>query len=136
LLINGRAGHAGHETADFAVSALPIQISAAVANASKKDIPAILRRTIMSFDEKIASDIVTLFPEDVLPHLSIDEIAKITNDRDPKTGVGKNNQIILRGMRGTTALIVLVDKERENLWVANLGDCQAGTDPPSSTDTN
>ena len=28
-------------------------------------------------------------------------------------------------MYGTTALVALVDPEQENLWLANLGDCQA-----------
>lgn len=33
-------------------------------------------------------------------------------------------------MYGTTALIALVDPDHQNLWVANVGDCQAGPSPP------
>lgn len=32
-------------------------------------------------------------------------------------------------MYGTTALVALVDPDHINLWVANLGDCQAGALP-------
>ena len=32
-------------------------------------------------------------------------------------------------MYGTTALVALVDPDHQNLWVANVGDCQAGRSP-------
>lgn len=33
-------------------------------------------------------------------------------------------------MYGTTALVALVDPDHQNLWVANVGDCQAGLSSP------
>jgi hypothetical protein len=72
--------------------------------------------------------------------LSVEEIKEIINDNDQESasstteGEGKNESpkpkesnhaIVTRIMRGTTALIALLDPARENLWVANLGDCQA-----------
>jgi pyruvate dehydrogenase phosphatase len=35
-----------------------------------------------------------------------------------------------RCMHGTTLLIALLDPSRSNLWVASLGDCQAGKATP------
>jgi hypothetical protein len=72
--------------------------------------------------------------------LSVEEIKQIVNDngQEPASstaeGDGKkessklkenNHAIVTRVMRGTAALIALLDPARENLCVANLGDCRA-----------
>jgi len=87
--------------------------------------------------------------------MSVEEIKQLINDHDPEaetetTSEGltseenshgekgkkkeKNHTLVTRIMRGTTALITLVDPQRENLWVANLGDCQATLVSSSQTD--
>jgi pyruvate dehydrogenase phosphatase len=60
-----------------------------------------------------------LFPSGV-GGLSEQEIRTIINDG------GENSARVARGMQGTTALVALLDPTRTNLWVASLGDCQAG----------
>lgn len=60
---------------------------------------------------------------DALADLDDDAVRAIVNDRED--GMQAYAKVRLC-MYGTTALVVLVDGRGENLWVANLGDCQAG----------
>jgi pyruvate dehydrogenase phosphatase len=48
------------------------------------------------------------------------------SEEDVDEIVSKNHDVLLKGMRGTTALVALVDASKENLWIANVGDCVAG----------
>jgi len=57
-----------------------------------------------------------------LTELPTDEIKRLINDH---SSGGENYAKVIRSICGTTALIGLVDPDKENLWVANLGDCQA-----------
>lgn len=126
-------GHGGHEVADLALSTLPGLVTNALDQASAtsvgrlipNDVSRILSEQIVAFDAKIASDIKDLFPSDLsaIENMHPNEISAIINDSDIE---GSNHAKIVRGMRGSTALLALVDKWRENLWIANLGDCQAG----------
>lgn len=59
-----------------------------------------------------------------LDTVSDKEIQDIINDHDRG---GENFYKARLCMYGTTALVALIDPGRENLWVANLGDSQAGT---------
>jgi pyruvate dehydrogenase phosphatase len=84
----------------------------------------ILRRCFASFDEAIAADVLDLFPGGVetLPHLPDRVIRDVVNESR-----GEVLQKAKLCMHGTTVLVALVDPEHEHLWVANLGDSQAGT---------
>lgn len=78
-----------------------------------------------SFDEAIAGDVLDLFPGGIesLSTYSDEQIRRKINDI--YTG-GENYKKARLCMYGTTALVALVDPDHENLWLANLGDCQAG----------
>ncbi|KAF9516475.1 hypothetical protein BS47DRAFT_1340814 [Hydnum rufescens UP504] len=125
-------GHFGHEVADLAVAHLPGLVATALDQAcannggslKPEDVSKILSEQIVAFDAKMASDIKDLFPSDLsaIEKMDPDEVSKIIEDLDV---TGSNHAKVLRGMRGSTALLALVDKQRENLWIANLGDCQA-----------
>ena len=111
---------------------------------SAATVSSILIRAISEVDDAITRDIVGLFPdgpEDMpvggfvdyrvlapqirsIEKLSDDQIDAIVNDF--QSGL-VNNTKILRGLRGSTALVSLVDPSGKNLWVASLGDCQAGS---------
>lgn len=115
-------GHGGHETADLAVATLPQLLSDAIASSSRsvEAISKALGDAIRALDERINDGIRDLFPRDpeafaTLSDAEVDEIVR------------KNHDKLLLGMTGSTALITLVDEAKENLWVANLGDCEAGT---------
>ena len=58
-----------------------------------------------------------------LEKLSDEEIRSVINDKEHGW---KNYRKAQLCMYGTTALVYLVNPQQENLWVANLGDCQAG----------
>ncbi|KAJ7072487.1 protein serine threonine phosphatase 2C [Mycena amicta] len=89
-------GHAGHETADYAV-----------ATVDPPTITNILRDTIASVDAKIGQEFLALFPggPQAVESLSEEEIVAIINDD------GVNNTKTLRCMREL------------DVWVASLGDC-------------
>lgn len=80
-------------------------------------------RSILAFDDAIANDVLNLFGGiEGLKDFSDEEIRRIINDQH--TG-GANWKKVRLCMYGTTALVALVDPDHKNLWVANLGDCQA-----------
>ncbi|KLO19449.1 protein serine/threonine phosphatase 2C, partial [Schizopora paradoxa] len=133
-------GHGGHEAADYTVQALPSQIRSALssylsssstgAHASSSSavepeaISKLLASTITAFDERIGQALLALFPrgEAQVATMSDEEIDELMNDQEKG---GTNAAILSHCMRGTTALVALVDPARENLWVVNLGDCIA-----------
>ena len=126
-------GHAGHETADFAVERIPAAIQDALSKLLATDKPyydpavvgQMLIDTISSIDDGIAQALYDIFPEtSTLEGLSDDAIRTIINDADRG---GKNSTAVLRCMRGTTVLLSLFDVQGGHLWVASLGDCLAGT---------
>jgi pyruvate dehydrogenase phosphatase len=90
-------------------------------------IPNVIQAALTEFDEALVADLQALIPgnAETLAKMGDDEIKTIINDGDG----GENNVKVLRCMRGCTALVALVGPERENLWIANLGDCQAGERP-------
>ncbi|PPQ89566.1 hypothetical protein CVT25_012238 [Psilocybe cyanescens] len=120
-------GHAGHETADYAAATLPDIIKGELAAILAKDaqpspsaVSDALSHAISNFDKGIGQAIVNLFPDEkALAEMPVEDIQRIINDNGP------NSDIVLRCMRGTTALISLVDPAKSNIWVASLGDCAA-----------
>lgn len=81
----------------------------------------------MAFDDAIANDVLDLFGGlKGLDNFSDAEIRNIINDQHSGGANWKKARLC---MYGTTALVALVDPDHTNLWVANLGDCQAGTYP-------
>ena len=91
------------------------------ARPSVEDISKILQNFISEIDAQILHDFAALFPGGIesIPQLSLEEIDKLINDN------GERLIKVHRCMRGTTALVTLIDPAAENLWVANLGDCEA-----------
>jgi pyruvate dehydrogenase phosphatase len=114
-------GHGGHAAADFAVSALPGMISDGLITSSRSvdDVSRVLYESICALDKEIQDGVTGLFANDV------DALAKLSEGAVDDI-VRANYEKLLLGMTGTTALIALVDEKKENLWIANLGDCQAG----------
>lgn len=131
-------GHLGDATVEHVAHHLPIIIRDfmrdALANATPSTItPAyiseLFSKAIVAFDDAIAGDVLDLFGGiEGLKNFSDAQIRSIINDRHRG---GANWQKVRLCMYGTTALVALVDPEHQNLWVANLGDCQAGMCPPS-----
>ncbi|KAJ7891301.1 phosphatase 2C-like domain-containing protein [Mycena olivaceomarginata] len=135
-------GHLGEETVAHVAHHLPIIVEEFL----QKFIPAkdptrkispgfisgLFSRAIVAFDDAIAGDILQLFGgSDRLDRYSDREIRDIINDQEKG---GDNYKKARLCMYGTTALVALTDPEHENLWVANLGDCQAVLVSPKATD--
>jgi hypothetical protein len=111
---------------DHTVATLPGLLRSALVRsgaALPSSVSSALRSGIAAFDDSIAHGVTALFPDggaEGLVRLADADIRRVINDG------GQNAAGVLRAMRGTTALVALVDPERRNLWVASLGDCQAG----------
>lgn len=129
-----RPGHLGDVTVEHTAYHLPIIIrdflrDAFAQNPSRAATPAfisdLLCHSMTSLDDAIAGDVLELFPGGLesLPTLSNDHIQKTINDIH-RGGVNYKKARLC--MYGTTALVALIDPQHENLWLANLGDCQAG----------
>jgi pyruvate dehydrogenase phosphatase len=136
LCLSPASGHLGEATVEHVAHHLPIIIGDALRklfdeNPSRTVTPTLisnlLSRSIVAFDASIVEDVLDLFPHG-LTGLSNEQIRRIINDQHSG---GKNYQKVKLCMYGTTALVALVDPEHENLWLANVGDCQAGMCLPS-----
>ncbi|KAJ7253336.1 phosphatase 2C-like domain-containing protein [Mycena haematopus] len=134
-------GHLGEETVAHVAHHLPIIVEEFLQknipqNSTEKLTPGFISdlfsRSIVAFDDAIAGDILKLFGgPDRLDRYSDQEIRDVINDQEKG---GDNYRKARLCMYGTTALVALTDPEHENLWVANLGDCQAVLVSPRATD--
>lgn len=125
-------GHAGSETVKHVSANLPGQLRSAltdllVASEWRPDptsISNLLSKVIVSYDNSLTKSLCDLFPG------GIEELSKISDDEvkarihDSATG-GLNHLKVARCMQGSTVLVSLMDPDRNNIWVASLGDCQA-----------
>lgn len=135
-------GHLGDETVEHVAHHLPIIVEEFLQEYLHEDDPTqqitpafisgLFSRSIIAFDEAIAGDVLKLFGgPDKLDAYSDQEIHDIINDQDKG---GDNYKKARLCLYGTTALVALTDPEHENLWVANLGDCQAVLVSPKATE--
>ena len=121
-------GHGGEEIAGYAQTALPSQIRSALretdclGSAPLRSISELLREVVEEFDKSIINDLKALVPNN-FEELDVESLKKLVNDQESG---GKVYDSCTRCMRGSTVLIALIDPGKQNLWVANLGDCQAG----------
>ncbi|KAF7294567.1 Mitochondrial type 2c protein [Mycena indigotica] len=131
-------GHLGDETVEHVAHHLPIIVEEFLSEHLKQPqispafISNLFSRSIVAFDDAIAGDILDLFGgSDRLDEYSDHEISEIINDQHKG---GDNYRKARLCMYGTTALVALTDPDHENLWVANLGDCQAVLVSPKATE--
>ncbi|KAG6854172.1 hypothetical protein C0991_009824 [Blastosporella zonata] len=132
LLTPTIVGHLGDVTVEHVAYHLPIIIRdflcKALANdpsacSSPAHVADLFSQSILAFDDAIANDVLELFGGlEGLENFSDAEIRNIINDQHAGGANWKKARLC---MYGTTALVALVDPEHDNLWVANLGDCQA-----------
>ncbi|KAJ3917849.1 phosphatase 2C-like domain-containing protein [Lentinula edodes] len=130
-------GHLGDVTVDHVSNHLPIIVGEFLQKAFDSDpsrlsdpgfISDCFSRSIIAFDEAIAGDVLNLFGGiEGLSSYTDRQIREIINDP-------KNYRKARLNMYGSTALVALVDDTHENLWVANVGDCQAILVSPKGSD--
>ncbi|KAJ3879927.1 phosphatase 2C-like domain-containing protein [Lentinula edodes] len=130
-------GHLGDVTVDHVSNHLPIIVGEFLQKAFDSDpsrlsdpgfISDCFSRSIIAFDEAIAGDVLDLFGGiEGLSSYTDRQIREIINDP-------KNYRKARLNMYGSTALVALVDDTHENLWVANVGDCQAILVSPKGSD--
>lgn len=129
-------GHAGGETVKHVAAHLPGQIQSALIDLlagsgwriEPNSISNLLSKVIISYDNFLTKDLYDLFPGGVeeLSRISDDEVKAVIHD----SGIGgPNHAKVARCMQGSTVLVSLIDPNRDNIWVASLGDCQAGMLP-------
>ena len=127
-------GHVGHATVEHAARVLPAMIKQALelllrssrGHVSPSAVSGVLTDCIVKFDRSITTDFMRMFPggPDVLQRMTSAQIRRVFQDR---TLGSQNMAAATRCLQGTTALITITDPNKHNLWIANLGDCQAGT---------
>jgi hypothetical protein len=134
------SGHAGMATVEHAARHLPSfvrdELSRVLEEAPpehqfrSESISLALKTAISRFDDNIGKAVEDLFPQPALvdtlssAYFSDEDIQKIVNDEE--TGFGENAAKILRAMHGSTATVCILNPARTSVWVASLGDSQAG----------
>lgn len=124
-----------HECVDCVAQRLPAIIkrslesqlrSASTRPLSPDIISHVLSHAVVHLDESITSEFLELFPggQRDLQRMNPGIIRQIVND---KGSGGHRHRKAAQVFGGSTALLALTDPSRQNLWVANLGDCHAGT---------
>ncbi|KZT52146.1 protein serine/threonine phosphatase 2C [Calocera cornea HHB12733] len=124
-------GHAGMDTAEHVSHALPSLIKQSLYTLLQEgtddkpgDIRRMLSQQIQSYDAGLAAAVKAIFPVEQLSSMSEEEIDRLVNDH-LYGGTGEIHDKVLRCMRGTTAVIVLVDTKNGEMWTAGLGDSEA-----------
>ena len=130
---HGIIGHLGDVTVEHVAHHLPIIVrdflrdadpSVHLGTYSPQAISELFTKAMIAFDDAIAHDVLDLFGGtiDNLEKYSEAEICETINDQHLG---GANWRKARLCMYGTTALVALVDPDHKDLWIANLGDCQA-----------
>jgi pyruvate dehydrogenase phosphatase len=91
-------------------------------NATPSAIGDELSKAIQVFDKSFEDNLKSVLPEN-FESLSDEELQVVINDQ--ATG-GHVYTKVMRCMRGACSVITIIDPAKENLWVVNLGDCEAG----------
>ena len=127
-------GHLGDVTVEHVAQHLPIIVRDFLREADPsvhlgtylpQAISELFTKAMLAFDDAIAHDVLDLFGGSIekLEEYTDAEIRDVINDQHLG---GTNWRKVRLCMYGTTALVALVDPSHKDLWVANLGDCQAG----------
>lgn len=126
-------GHLGSHTVEHVAHHMPIIVREHLELITQKHgdrvvppplIADMFAMAIRAFDDAIANDVLELFPGGLssLSRLSDLQIQEVLDDQ---LSGGQNYTKARLCLYGTTALVALVDPDHRNLWLANLGDCQA-----------
>lgn len=82
-------------------------------------ISRLLSDALIKLDDALTSELLRLVPEGVLENPS-SPTAQAVQNLDPTLALTS------RCLGGATVIFSLLDPQKQNLWVTNLGDCQAG----------
>ncbi|TFK44601.1 protein serine/threonine phosphatase 2C [Crucibulum laeve] len=123
-------GHLNHHTVDYVSRTLPSRIMHSLelmigsdASVRPERVSSLLRDSIIDLDKTIHSEFLDLFSlPNQIEQLTDLEIAEIFSNNN----AGRHSyEVAMRCLGGTTVVLSLTDPGSKNLWVANLGDCQA-----------
>jgi pyruvate dehydrogenase phosphatase len=133
VLSQGLSGHCGSQLSDFAAQKLPALLSERL-RADNVEVEAVMKDTIEEFDRSLLLPLLALFDEG--EDWSDPKWLNTETEVYPRIGYpDKDDERYAAGTRatvGSTALIAFLDKQRKHLWVASLGDCDAGAHPSFS----
>ncbi|KAL1744580.1 phosphatase 2C-like domain-containing protein [Schizophyllum fasciatum] len=134
VLIAVLDGHYTDELSDYAAKVLPRQLCDRISRTScdAADFSASVERAfiegIEEFDASLLDDVLKHFPQG--PDTDWDD--PLWDDRGEVyeiIGYGKEDPIfcaVRRTIVGSTVIVAFVDKAKRNVWVASLGDSEAG----------
>jgi pyruvate dehydrogenase phosphatase len=94
---------------------------------SSAAVSGMLSDCITRFDHSITTDFTRMFPGGPagLQGMSGTQIRRLFQDR--MSGPGSQDlTAVTRCLQGSTVIVTLTDPSKHNLWIANLGDSQAG----------
>lgn len=116
-------GHAGEECAEHTVKNLPGHLQQALSAHTGGSVANRIANAVVSFDDAITDQVRSIFPNpELLASTPAHQLEAMINDH---ASGGTNYKKIILAMRGTTALVSLVDESRKNMWVAGVGDSPA-----------
>lgn len=91
-------------------------------NATPRAVGDSFSEAIQAFDKSLEEDLKAVLPED-FESLSDEELQVVINDQGAG---GRVYTKVIRCMRGACSVVAVIDPAKENLWIVNLGDCEAG----------
>jgi pyruvate dehydrogenase phosphatase len=122
-------GHSGHETSEHTAQCLPSVIRSRLESVLAENpettsdaIGEALANAVQLFDKSLEDDLKAALPEH-FENLSDEELQAVINDQ---ASGGRVYTKMVRCMRGACSVIAIIDPGKENLWIVNLGDCEAG----------
>ena len=129
-------GHYTDELSDYAAKVLPQQLCERIARnvSSDDDLPAAVEEALLKgireFDASLIDEVYNLFPEGAQTDWDDgfwDEPYWIFDALGGRSKESEKFRTARRAVVGTTTLVAFIDQAKENIWVASLGDSEAGT---------
>ncbi|KAJ7159026.1 phosphatase 2C-like domain-containing protein [Mycena crocata] len=115
-------GHCSQELADFAAQTLPNLVADSFDPAAP-DIEHVITKIFLDFDQSLISNFTHLLPKGDWADERWDDFENV------KKLLGSQDAALFKAGRralvGTTVLIGIIDKTKENLWLVSLGDSDA-----------
>ncbi|KAF9029246.1 protein serine/threonine phosphatase 2C [Hymenopellis radicata] len=119
-------GHLTDELSEYASQELPLAIANRIA-AGSTDIADIMKTAIENFDQSLLRNFTSLFEREDFSGANWDDDRKGQGIYSVVGYKGEETfETVRRAVVGSTALIAFINKDRTKVWVASLGDSDAG----------
>ncbi|KAL8276236.1 hypothetical protein RQP46_011353 [Phenoliferia psychrophenolica] len=119
-------GHVGHQLSHHTSLVFPSLLAAAISTAYATQPPSAdlististaISAAFIEYDGSVGSAATKYFEAKPIEEWTEEEVKQVLEEPE-------HNDVVRRAMAGTTALVAFVSRDKKDVWVAGVGDCQ------------